>query len=75
MKRFRMYFLSVAVVAVFSLTAAKVMAEGPCHLETADEYTCYATGYDGTYCYYDCYCKVGESACDAALTRDGFLSY
>lgn len=72
MKRFSKYFLSAAIVAVLSLGTAQVLAEGPCHLEVADEYTCYATGYDGTYCYYDCYCKVDSQSCDAALRRDGF---
>ena len=75
MKKFAKYLFSAVIVAVLSLTAAQVLAEGPCHLETADEYTCYATGYDGTYCYYECYCKTGGAACEAALTRDGFLSY
>ena len=67
------YVIAALVVVGISLAAAKVSASGACHLETTDEYTCYVTGEDACYCYYDCYCKVSDSACDAALTRDGFI--
>ncbi|CDM64341.1 hypothetical protein PYK22_00334, partial [Pyrinomonas methylaliphatogenes] len=38
----------------------------------ADEYTCYPVSEDACYCYYDCYCKVSVTECNAALDRDGF---
>jgi len=77
MRKLGQYLLAAIGVTVLSLTIANVTvrASGDCHVEVADEYTCYATGSDANYCYYDCYCKVGDSACDAALTRDGFESY
>jgi len=43
-----------------------------CTTDVQDEYTCYPTGEDACYCYYDCYCKVGSQACEAALFRNGY---
>ena len=75
MRKLAQYLLATIGVAVLSLTVANVAALAQCHIEVADEYTCYVTGSDSTYCYYDCYCKVSDSQCDAALDRDGFEAY
>lgn len=74
MKKASKYVLSIAATIVVSLGIASATARA-CSLEITDEYTCYVTGQDACYCYYDCYCKVGASACDRALARDGFESY
>jgi len=46
-----------------------------CTIDVQDQYTCYPTGEDANYCYYDCYCKVGTAACEAALAANGYESY
>lgn len=69
------YFLSAFAAIALSLALANVTAMATCTIDVQDEYTCYPTGEDETYCYYDCYCKVGTAACEAALTRNGYESY
>jgi hypothetical protein len=71
MKSFTKYALSAFASVVLSLTLAGVAA-AQCTLETSEEYTCYVTGQDETYCYYTCYCKTNSDACRRALERDGF---
>ena len=71
MKKASRCVLSIAATVVFSLTIAASAARA-CSIEVAEEYTCYVTGSDACYCYYNCYCKTGAVACDAALSRDGF---
>jgi len=71
MKRVTKYALSAFAAIALSLTLAGV-AVAQCTLETSEEYTCYVTGEDETYCYYTCYCKTGSDACRRALERDGF---
>jgi hypothetical protein len=69
------YFLSAFAAIALSLALANVTAMATCTIDVQDEYTCYPTGEDATYCYYDCYCKVGSAACEAALARNGYESY
>lgn len=69
------YFLSAFAATALSLALANVTAMATCTIDVQDEYTCYPTGEDENYCYYDCYCKVGTAACDAALARAGYESY
>ena len=66
--------VTFAAIAL-SLALANVTAMATCTIDVQDEYTCYPTGEDDTYCYYDCYCKVGTTACEAALARNGYESY
>jgi hypothetical protein len=75
MKNLRTYLLTAFAVIVLSLTLANVTAMATCTTDVQDEYTCYPTGEDAKYCYYDCYCKVGTAACEAALARNGYESY
>ena len=72
MTTFRKYLLSAFAAVVLSLTLANVTALATCLTDVQDEYTCYPTGEDACYCYYDCYCKVGSQACEAALFRNGY---
>jgi len=72
MKSIIKYSLSAFAAIVLSLTFASVAA-AYCTLETSNEYTCYVTGEDEFYCYYDCYCKTSSQACRDALERDGFI--
>lgn len=74
MRNIGKYLLSATVAIVMSLTVAKISAQA-CSLVVEDEYTCYVTGSDETYCYYDCYCKTSTEKCYAALERDGFEEY
>jgi hypothetical protein len=74
MRSITKYLLSALATVALSLTLANVSAMA-CSLDVQDEYTCYVTGSDACYCYYDCYCKVGASACDAALIRNGYETY
>ncbi len=74
MKSISKYLLSACAAAVLSVTLAGTAA-ALCRTDVQDEYTSYPTGEDANYCYYDCYCKVGASACDAALIRNGYETY
>jgi len=69
------YFLSAFAAIALSLALANVTAMATCTIDVQDEYTCYPTGEDATYCYYDCYCKVGTAACERALAAHGYESY
>ena len=62
---------AVAAVAI-SLTLASASAFATCLTDVQDAYTCYPTGQDACYCYYDCYCKTGAAACEAALAANGY---
>jgi hypothetical protein len=75
MRNLKKYVLSALVAMALSLTLANVAALATCLTDVQDEYTCYPTGEDACYCYYDCYCKTGAAACDAALARNGYESY
>ena len=68
----RKYLVSAFAAIVLSLTLANVTALATCTTDVQEEYTCYPTGEDSCYCYYDCYCKVGSQACEAALFRNGY---
>lgn len=73
MKSLRRYFLSAFFAIVLSLTLANATAQAWCdQVRFASEYTCYLTGEDPNYCYYDCYCNVDDQTCREALERDGF---
>jgi hypothetical protein len=72
MTTFGKYLLSAFAAVVLSLTLANVTAIATCLTDVQDQYTCYPTGEDACYCYYDCYCKVGTEACEAALFRNGY---
>ena len=72
MNSLRKYLVSAFVAIVFSLTLANVTAMATCYTDITDQYSCYPTGEDACYCYYDCYCKVGTEACEAALFRNGY---
>jgi hypothetical protein len=73
MKTLRKYVLSAFVAVVVSLTMANVTAMAWCQeVDENSSYTCYNTGEDDCYCYYDCYCHVGQDACDLALFRNGY---
>ena len=72
MSTLRKYLLSAFAAIARSLTLANVTAMATCTTDVQDEYTCYPTGEDACYCYYDCYCKVGSQACEAALFRNGY---
>ena len=73
MRKISKYALSASAAIVLSLTLAGVVAKAAqCTMETSDEYTCYVTGEDENYCYYQCYCKVSSQECRSALERDGF---
>lgn len=69
------YFLATFAAIVLSLGLANVTAMATCLIDVQEEYTCYPTGEDANFCYYDCYCKVGAAACDAALAANGYESY
>ena len=75
MMNLRKYFLLVFAAIALSLSLATVTAMATCTTDVQDEYTCYPTGEDAQYCYYDCYCKVGSAACEKALARNGYESY
>lgn len=72
MKNLRKYLISAFAVTALSLTMASVTAMATCTIDVQDQYTCYPTGEDETYCYYTCYCKVGRAACEAALAGNGY---
>ena len=73
MNTLRKYLLSAFVAIVLSVTLASVTAQAWCpEVDDQPEYTCYNTGEDDCYCYYDCYCHVGQDACDLALFRHGY---
>jgi len=73
MNTLRKYLLSAFVAIVLSLTLANVTAMAWCQAEDhTAEYDCYNTDEDSCYCYYDCYCKVGQDACDLSLFRHGY---
>lgn len=72
MSTLRKYLLSGLGAVAISLTLASVTAMATCSIDVQDEYTCYPTGEDACYCYYDCYCKVSSQACEAALFRNGY---
>jgi len=69
------YFLAAFAAIAVSLGLANVTAMATCTIDVQDQYTCYPTGEDANYCYYDCYCKVGTAACEAALAANGYESY
>ena len=69
----RKFLLSAVVAVTLSLTLASVTAMAWCpEVDDTPEYTCYNTGEDACFCYYDCYCKVGQDACDLSLFRHGY---
>lgn len=72
MKTLRKYLVSAFAAIVLSLTLANVTALAACYTDVQNEYTCYPTGEDACFCYYDCYCKVGTDACHLALFRNGY---
>jgi hypothetical protein len=73
MYTFRKYLLSAFAAIALSLTLANATAMAWCEpVDDQPEYTCYNTGEDSCYCYYDCYCHVGQDACDLALFRHGY---
>ncbi|HEX8129583.1 MAG TPA: hypothetical protein VF527_10815 [Pyrinomonadaceae bacterium] len=74
MKSINKYLLSALATAALSVTLAGTAA-ALCRTDVQDQYTCYPTGEDANYCYYDCYCKVGAAECDRALIRNGYESY
>jgi hypothetical protein len=74
MRNLRKYVLSALAATALSLTLANVAAFATCLTDVQDAYTCYPTGEDACYCYYDCYCKTGAAACDAALAANGYES-
>jgi hypothetical protein len=53
MSTLRKYLLSAFAAVVLSLTLANVTAMATCTTDVQDEYTCYPTGEDACYCYYD----------------------
>jgi hypothetical protein len=74
-RNIRKFALSVFAVVAMSLAIANVSALATCYTDVQDEYTCYPTGEDANYCYYNCYCKVSSSRCEAALAANGYESY
>ena len=72
MNTLRKYLLSAFAAITLSLTLANVTALATCTTDVTDQYTCYPTGEDACYCYYDCYCYVDQDACDLALFRNGY---
>lgn len=72
MNSLRKYLVWAFAAIVLSLTLANVTAYATCYTDITDQYSCYPTGEDACYCYYDCYCKVGSEACEAALFRNGY---
>jgi|GEM_PF-2160913 len=73
MNTLRKYFLSAFVATVLSLTLANVAAMAYCDAEDhTEQYSCYNTGEDDCYCYYDCYCYSDQDTCDLALFRNGY---
>jgi hypothetical protein len=74
-RNIRKFALSVFAVIAMSLAIANVSALATCYTDVQDEYTCYPTGEDANYCYFNCYCKVGASRCEAALAANGYESY
>ena len=70
MKRIYKYALSAFASVALSLTLAGVVA-AQCTIDVQEEYTCYVTGQDENYCYYQCYCKTGWETCRRALEREG----
>jgi hypothetical protein len=75
MKNLRKYLLTAIAVTALSLSLASVSAFALCQTDPQDAYTCYPVGEDANYCYYQCYCKTGPAACEAALTAAGYESY
>jgi hypothetical protein len=73
MNTLRKYLLSAFAAITLSLTLANVTVLAYCpEVDDQAAYTCYNTGEDDCYCYYDCYCHVGQDACDLALFRNGY---
>ena len=73
MNTLRKYLVSAFAAVVLSLTLASVTAQAWCPEEDhTSAYSCYNTGQDACYCYYDCYCHVGQDECDLALFRNGY---
>lgn len=70
MKRITKYALSAFASVVVSLTLCGVVA-AQCTIDVQDEYTCYVTGEDENYCYYQCYCKTNWESCQRALLDNG----
>jgi hypothetical protein len=71
--KFRKYLVSAFAAITLSLTLASVTAQAWCPEEDhTAQYSCYNTGEDACYCYYDCYCYVDQDACDLALFRNGY---
>jgi hypothetical protein len=75
MKSLRKYVLSAFAVVVLSLTLANVVAAAAgCPPEDhTEQYSCYNTGEDDCFCYYDCYCYGSQDECDLALFRNGYM--
>ena len=73
MNTLRKYLVSAFAAIVLSLTLASVTAQAWCPEEDhTEEYSCYNTGEDDCYCYYDCYCYTDQDSCDLALFRNGY---
>jgi len=73
MNTLRKYVLSAFVATVLSLILANVTAQAYCpEVDDQPEYTCYYDGEDECFCYYTCYCHVGQDQCDLALFRNGY---
>lgn len=73
MNTLRKYLLSTFVAIALSLTLANVTALAYCPpYDDAPEYSCFNTGEDGLYCFYECFCLVETFECEAALRRRGY---
>lgn len=73
MKSLRKYLILAFGTIALSVTLASVTAMAYCpEVDDQPEYTCYNTGEDDCYCYYDCYCHVGTDQCELALFRHGY---
>jgi hypothetical protein len=68
------YFVAAFAAIALSLALANVTAMATCTIDVQDAYTCYPTGEDANWCYYDCYCKTGRAACEAALAANGYVN-
>lgn len=75
MTNLKKYAVSAIAAIALSLTLASASAFAICLTDPQEAYTCYPVGEDENYCYYQCYCKTNEQACEAALTAAGYESY
>ncbi len=74
MKRLGKYLLAFGGTMVLALSLANAVASACDYLIIDDNITCYRTGQDSQWCYYDCYCKTTAAACEESYNANGLLN-